>query len=104
MKEIKRWFQGGNHCPGVAIKHAYLEPGEEKQTDCLITATDTREERVVLWNIITRLFPERTCSCSSTLVTLGEPSVPLMHFNNHPDTTRDQIDKIIHEFNMEVGQ
>ena len=93
MIEIKVWFQGTGLHDGVR-RSMYTEAGEDLGL-CLWMATQgDRVAQKSLHNIVKRLFPERVCACQDS-------GKALIHFNNHPETTRDMIDKVIHAYHME---
>lgn len=94
MEEIKEWMQGPENCEGYDHKKAIPWSGGQH---CLGTAIHWEYNSMELMaDIIGRLFPERICDH-------GKLMSKIIHFNNHPNTTRDQIDKIIHEYKMEKG-
>jgi len=109
MREITRWFQGDATCTesGGDVSKWKTEDGQSHNPSihfCLATASGgvwMSEELQQLAAIIERLFPERACRCD--LPTYLAAWTRVVHFNNHPDTTRDQIDKIVHEFQMEIA-
>lgn len=94
MRDIGGWFQGTGSCVGDQP----IRWGTWPIGNCLMMACESEAEVAALDAIVTTLFPERACKCQTS------PRRRLVHFNNHPDTTRDQVDKILHTYHMEVGE
>lgn len=94
MQKIERWFKGTSVCTGV--RSAPLDEGPFGDAElCLAMATQGQSELTALADIILRLFPERACRCNEYLWNR------VVHFNNHPNTTRGDVDKIMHTYEME---
>ena len=94
--KIERWFQGVATCSGERREGNICEEGPYLAT-CLLMALPFlggAEERIV--QIIERHFSHRACQCPG----IG-PALRIVHANNHPDTTREDIDKILRIFNEE---
>ena len=96
MKREGSWFQGWSTCTGGIYLNA-VETVAENSGGCLWMAAQTMEEIHTLAAIVRRLFPERACLCR------GGDSIALIHFNNHPDTTFDHVEKILHTYELEHG-
>lgn len=102
--KIDRWFQGSGVCPGVMAGEQREEPFDLmsfKASDCLWTA-GTREnlsmaEMQRFADVADRLFFAR-CTCDNGRYS---PITKLIHTNNHPETTREDIDKILAVFSEE---
>jgi hypothetical protein len=95
VERIERWFKGSTCHDGR--RKVWREPGSGLER-CLALACETNGEIRQLASILTSLFPERIC-CPAHM-----PTEQLIHFNNHPDTTRDEIDKIMHTYHLEYGE
>ena len=106
--EIKRWFQGAGVCSGFrdfnpyGWFHLYEEaPFGGPIAQCLWTqaAYDglSLAQQQRLSDVIARHFPSRaTCEkCEQS------PIMRMIHFNNDPATTREDIDKILRIFTEE---
>ena len=97
MKEIGWWFRGPIVCHGVNEERASYGSGDTPL--CLAMNANggvwhETEEHTQLAAVIDDLFPERSCRCSGNMIN------KLIHFNNHPDTTIDQVNKVIWEYNL----
>lgn len=98
-----RWFQGesGSQGRGRRIHGHSVEPMCLWIAACRVdgipgwisTLEAETKTTVRLAAIIRRLFPERAAKAPASAVVIG--------FNNHPDTTWDQVAKVIHELEME---
>jgi hypothetical protein len=97
MRPIERWFKGPATCGGFTAGKVSAESWRGGQVHCLFTARDSDLEVDQLAAIIARLFPERACRCPG-----ARPSTQVIHFNNHPATTRDDVDKIVHTLALEA--
>jgi hypothetical protein len=96
MKQIEpgSWFKG-SHNGHPPLAEPWLESPEHRPTrSCLLLACESLAEVTQLASIIGTLFPERACACAM----LAEQVV---HFNNHPATTRDEVDKILHAYELD---
>lgn len=92
--KITRWFKGNDAHGGFV--NASTEGGLG-MSDCLGSAIGwpnvTGMAQVA--QIIDRLFPGRICDCWSS-------AIQVMHFNNHPETTREDIDKVLLAYTEET--
>ena len=88
MRAILNWFQGSG---GHGVEHQIRWGG---RAACLWTACSSEQETTDLAAVVGRLFPERVCDCPA-------PNARLIHFNNAPETTRDEIDKIMRTYELE---
>jgi hypothetical protein len=95
VQRIERWFKGTTYHDGD--REYWAEPGTGVEL-CLALACDKDEELRRLGDVLAALFPERIC-CPADM-----PNWRLIHFNNHPNTTRDEIDKIMHTYHLEYGE
>lgn len=95
--KIERWFKGcmvhGNVVDG------YEEPGVER-AECLgsiVTGNEWRDIQALdrMAGVIARLFPGRICDCWGA-------SIQVVHFNNAPETTREDVDKVLLAYTEEV--
>ena len=95
---IERWFQGESVCG--ALRERTQEPGKQL-LHCLWTYGRAHEYDInALAGVIERLFPERACHCANGQ---QSPIIQVIHFNNHLDTTHDQVDKVLHTYEGERG-
>lgn len=96
--KIERWFKGSATCTGFKPDLFQPEEGEGVATCLAIELeVETPYEQVPaaarrMANIIDRLFPERACQCFKAA---DAQSGCLVHFNNHPETTREDVDKVL---------
>jgi hypothetical protein len=106
--KINRWFQGAAVCggfreyPAGGAFHLYEEaPFGAAPAHCLWTQASydgaTLAQTRRLADVIARHFPSRaTCQqCEQS------PIMRLIHFNNDPLTTREDIDKVLQIFTEE---
>jgi hypothetical protein len=91
--KIERWFQG--HSPHFS-GHPWAEQGAGI-SECLgsVVGWGRLSELAQVDVIIDRLFPGRICDCRW-------PVNRVVHFNNHPETTREDVDKVLHIYTEEV--
>ena len=101
--KIERWFKGAPICGYPAKSQARWEEegGDILTTNCLMTQAlhepgVTKEILVRLAAIIDRHFSSR-CLCRTTEVTTR-----VIHFNNHPETTREDVDKVLRIYTEEM--
>lgn len=96
--EIKTWFQGSMTCDGVRKN---IGVWEGHHSTCLYTQAQldklTQQEQMRLAGIIERLFSGRTGCAHCDF----SPIQRMIHFNNHPETTREDINKVLGVFNEE---
>jgi hypothetical protein len=100
---IERWFQGVGGCGYQRLRPAAVcEPGALITPHCLYTASSCVEGEDVLRlaAITTRLFGHR-CLCPDDNSTPRRIS-RMVHINNHPETTREDIDKILRVYTEEM--
>lgn len=95
------WFKGTTQHAGddrtfwFESPPDWLDPNRPDR-HCLLLACESLIETKQVAAIITTLFPERACGCDIA-------AYQVVHFNNHPDTTRDEVDKILHTYALEHG-
>ena len=94
----QKWLKGRSHDPSI--------PGSACLGYAIVVAknaygSDTDWKDVRAFRIIQSLFPERSqpslschCNCYGSNITV--------HFNNHPDTTFEEIQKVCRVYDHEV--
>jgi hypothetical protein len=99
--KIERWFQQPLSHPDTAVTAAWEEPGDGP-TQCLgyvvangITSWESLPAIHHLAAIIDRLFPSRICNCRWA-------AGRVIHFNNHRETTREDVDKVLRIYTEET--
>ena len=102
---IHRWFQGSSVCGGYrsgSLFNIYEEaPFGAPAAHCLFTQAVSDGLSLIglqlLAGVVQRHFPTRAmCQrCEQS------PSTRLIHFNNDPRTTREDINKILQSFSEE---
>ena len=95
--KITRWFQGAATCAGDRWD-GIQEPGDwPTPAACLLMALPhfERAETLVL-RIINRHFSARACRCPN-----AHMATRIVHFNNHPETTREDVDKVLRIYDEE---
>lgn len=98
---IARWFQSTTVCAGLRAGSGMFEEAGDEMAQCLFTQAmydrlDTAAQGR-LAAVVERHFPARSwcerCEWS--------PITRLIHFNNHPETTREDLDKVLRVFTEE---
>ncbi len=91
MLKIDRWFQGAATCVGDRWD-GIQEPGDwPTPAACLLMVLPHfagAETKVAA--IIERHWSARACRCEK-----AAPATRIVHFNNHPETTREDVDKVL---------
>ena len=96
MLKIDRWFQGVGTCAGDRWTGNAYEEGSAP-ADCLLMVLPhfARAEAHVL-RIIERHYGARACQCPGL-----HAETRIVHFNNHPATTREDVDKVLRIYSEE---
>jgi hypothetical protein len=94
---IERWFQGSDVCGQREIRPAlFIEDGDGSvMPRCLLMVMPWGEEAALL-RIIERHFSARACRCDD------RHANRIVHFNNNPETTREDIDKVLRIYTEET--
>ena len=96
MEPMRGWFQGVMYCGGVRMAGTAYDGGG---STCLwLHADEQGADLVRLAEIVARLFPSRTtCGpCEVSAITR------LIHFNNAPETTREDVTKVLKTYTEEM--
>mgnify|MGYP001581935742 CR=1 FL=1 len=99
MLKITRWFQGSATCAGERLTGNIREPGEAPAHCLLMVLPYFEGAEVRGCAIIERHFGARACRCVG-----AGPATRIVHFNNHPETTREDVDKVLRIFDEERGR
>ena len=99
--KIVRWFKGMGACDGLT-QELWQEDGPVGTTShCLMTQAIFEDQVGIdavkkMAEIIARHFSAR-CLCASE-----EATTRVIHFNNHPETTREDVDKVLRAYTEET--
>lgn len=102
--DIKRWFQGVAVCSGTRASGIIYEESAlgEPMANCLWTQAQldglSRQATTRLAAVVERHFPARAWCEQCSVGSISR----LIHFNNHPETTREDIDKVLRIYTEEM--